>query len=243
MKKYIALVLVGFVIFTGCQNKQDMSEQDNSNPLLAEWDTRFGVPPFDQIKDEHYLPAFRSAIATHNDEIEDIITNKETPSFDNTIVALERSGSSLSKVARVFYAVNGANSNDSIREVAKIMAPELSAHQDDIGLNIDLFARVKTVYDQREELDITAEQMKLLEETHKSFVRAGVNLEGEAKVRLREINEEIAKLTQEFGEHLLNETNDFKLQVTDQADLGDLPESLVALAANEENFLVLAGEL
>jgi peptidyl-dipeptidase Dcp len=233
MKKYIVFALAGLVVFTGCQNKQDLSDFDKSNPLLAEWDTRFGVPPFDQIKDEHYLPAFRAAIAAHKNEIEDIITNPEDPSFDNTIVALERAGANLRKVARVFYAVNGAHSNDSIREIAKIMAPELSAHQDDIGLNEDLYARVKAIYNQKGELALNIEQMKLLEETHKGFVRAGVNLQGAAKVRLREINEEVAKLTQEFGEHLLNETNDFKLQVTDREDLGNLPESLVALAANE----------
>ena len=234
MKNQILFLFVGFIMMIGCQNQQsDKVEVLETNPILSTWDTPFGVPPFNQIKDEHYLPAFRSAIATNIAEIETIINNTEEASFENTIVALERSGEDLSRVSRVFYAINGAHSNDSIREIAKIMAPELSSHRDNIRLNVDLYARVKAVYDQRDELNLNLEQLKLLEEKNKGFVRAGVNLEGQAKVRLREINEEIAKLSQAFSENLLAETNDFKLQVTNETDLGNLPASLVALAANE----------
>ena len=234
MKNQILFLFVGFIMMIGCQNQQsDKVEVLETNPILSTWDTPFGVPPFNQIKDEDYLPAFRSAIATNIAEIKTIINNTEEASFENTIVALERSGEDLSRVSRVFYAINGAHSNDSIREIAKIMAPELSVHRDNIRLNVDLYARVKAVYDQRDELNLNLEQLKLLEEKNKGFVRAGVNLEGQAKVRLREINEEIAKLSQAYSENLLAETNDFKLQVTNETDLGNLPASLVALAANE----------
>jgi peptidyl-dipeptidase Dcp len=202
-----------------------------SNPLLEEWDTPFGVPPFDQIKDRHYQPALRTAMEEHKAEIEAIVSDPEPASFENTILALERSGKLLTRVSSVFNAVESAHSNDAIREVARIVAPERAAHSDDITLNLDLFERVKTVYEQREELDLDPEQLKLLEEIHKDFVRSGVNLPEESRTRLREINAELAELSQEFGQNLLSETNDLEIHTTDEADLGDLPANLVAAAA------------
>jgi len=203
------------------------------NPLLTEWDTPFGVPPFDRIQNEHYLPAFRAGMERQKEEIAAIIDNDAAPTFANTIEALERSGGALTRVANVFYALDSAHTNDAIKETARAVAPELSAHGDDISLNADLYARVKVVYDQRGSLDLGPEQQRLLEETHKQFVRSGVNLPPEKQARLREINGELAELSQEFGENLLEETNDFDLHITDEADLGDLPESLRAAAAEE----------
>ena len=204
-----------------------------SNPMLEDWDTPFGVPPFDRIDSEHYLPAFRAAMAMHSDEIAAITANAEAPTFDNTVEALELSGSMLSRVSRVFFAVDGANSDEVTKETAKIVAPELSAHRDNILLNKDLFERILAVYEQRDSLDLSPEQAHLLDETHKQFVRSGANLDDEAQARLREINSELAELSQQFGDNVLEETNNFELLVTDPADLGDLPESLVALAAEE----------
>ncbi len=204
------------------------------NPLLSAWDdTPFGVPPFDKIKDEHYRPAFAAAMAEHKAEIKAIINNPEAPTFANTIEALERSGASLGRIARVFFAVHGANTNDSLKAVAKDMAPRLSAHEDDITLNADLFKRVDAVYQQKDNLGLNPEQQRLLEETYKDFVRSGINLDAEAQARLRAINSELASLAQQFGENLLKETNATKVLVTNEEDLGDLPASLVAAAAKE----------
>jgi len=203
------------------------------NPLLEEWDTPFGVPPFDKIENEDYLPAFRTAMAEHATEIDAIVRDTAFPTFANTIEALERSGEALTRVSNVFFAVESANSNDAMREVARTVAPELAAHSDDIALNRDLYARVKAVYDQRDDLDLSPEQQRLLEETHKTFVRSGVNLDDDGQARLREINGELAELGQTFGQNLLKETNDFEIHVTDSTDLGGLPASLVAAAGQE----------
>ena len=205
----------------------------DTNMLLEEWDTPFGVPPFDQIVSEDFLPAIREGMEEQNREIEAIITNTEAPTFENTIEALEFSGELLSRASRLFYALDGAHSNDVIKETGKTIAPELSAHGDNITLNKDLFERVLAVYEQRESLHLTAEQQHLLDETHKQFIRSGANLPDEAQERLREINSELAELSQTFQDNVLDETNDFELLVTDEADLGDLPASLVALAADE----------
>ncbi len=205
----------------------------SDNPLLAEWETPFGVPPFDEIENEHYLPAFRTAMAGHKAEIEAIVAEEAPPTFENTIEALERSGALYSRVARVFGAVNGAHTNDTLQEVARTLAPERARHGDDILLNRDLYARVAAVWEARDELDLTPEQAMLLEETHKQFVRSGAALDEEAQARLREINGELASLSQAFGENVLRETNAFELYVTDTADLGGLPDNLVVLAAAE----------
>ena len=206
---------------------------ERDNPLLAEWNTPFGVPPFDRIESTDYLPAMRDGVQQQQAEIDAIVANPDAPTFENTIVALEVSGSTLNAVRRAFFAVNGAHADDVIRGTAGTIAPELSAHRDNIFLNAALFERVDAVYSMRDQLDLNAEQQRLLEETHKEFVRSGANLESDAQARLREINSELASLSQQFQENVLDETNEFELLVTERADLGDLPESLVALAAEE----------
>lgn len=206
---------------------------ERENLLLAEWDTPFGVPPFDRIESTDYLPAMREGVQQQQTEIDAIVASPDAPTFENTIVALEASGSALTAVRRVFFAVNGAHADDTIRETAKTIAPELAAHRDNIYLNAALFDRVDTVFRTRDQLDLDDEQRRLLEETHKDFVRSGASLEPEAQARLRQINSELATLSQQFQENVLDETNEFELLVTDRSDLGDLPESLVALAAEE----------
>ncbi len=205
----------------------------HENPLLAEWHTDFGVPPFDLIRNEHYEPAFREAMARHKAEIEAIVNHPEPPTFENTIVALERSGALLRRVSRVFGAVNAAHTNDTLQAVDRTLAPLRAAHSDDITLNPILWERVRTVFEQRAELGLDAEQERLLEETHKRFVRAGAALSEVAKARVREINGELAELTTRFGDNVLAETNAFELLVTDSADLGNLPANLVSLAAEK----------
>lgn len=248
MKHFLGLILASGLVLAGCEQANQETGADASetgseiaadkddiagNPLLAKWDTPFGVPPFDLIEDEHYLPALREGIERTLAEVDEIAANPDAPTFANTIEALESAGSDLSRVSSVFFAVNSANTNDSTRETAKLIAPELSAMRDAIFLNKELFVRVNAVYEQRESLDLGAEQMRLLSESHKGFVRSGANLDEKSKERLKEINSELASSSQQFGENLLDETNEFELLVSDRADLGGLPGNLVALAAEE----------
>jgi peptidyl-dipeptidase Dcp len=204
-----------------------------SNPLLGTWNTPYSVPPFDEIENTDYLPALRAAIEAQQAEIAELVANPEAPTFANTIEALERSGGLLDRVSNVFSAVNSANSDDTIRETARVISPELAAHRDAIHLDRDLFARVQAVHDRKDALDLSVEQERLLEETYKEFVRSGAALPEASQERLRQVNRRMAELAQTFGQNLLEETNDFDLHVTDRADLGDLPASLVATAEEE----------
>jgi peptidyl-dipeptidase Dcp len=240
MNNNYLLAAAAAVLLAACSESPAPEAEDavaepmaTSNPILDDWDTPFGVPPFDRIESEHYLPAFRTSMEAHNAEIDAIVANPDAPTFDNTIEALELSGDKLSRVSRIFFAVDSANSDDVTKETAKTIAPELSAHRDNIALNKQLFERVLAVYEQRDGLDLSAEQAHLLNETHKQFVRSGANLEDAAQEKLRKINSELAELSQQFSENLLDETNNFELLVTDRADLGEIPASLVALAAEE----------
>jgi len=217
-------------------NTVEMSETApalSDNPLLDDWDTPFGTPPFDKIESGQYLPAIRAGMAERRREIDAIIANPDKPTFANTIEALETSGKTYTKVSSVFSAVNGAHSDEITKETARIIAPEASALRDDILLNGALFDRVRQVYDQRGELSLNDEQMRLLEETKKNFVRSGIDLDEASQARLRDINAELATITTRFRDNLLEETNNFELLVTDRADLGNLPSSLIALAAEE----------
>jgi len=237
MQKFSLLICAGIFLIISCKN--DKNTIDNSitdmskNPLLTEWNTPFGVPPFDKIKNEDYIPAFKEAVKIHKKEIKTIVQSKETPTFNNTIEALESSGELLDRFTNVFFAVSSANTNDTLKEARKIISPELTAHYDEIRLNIDLFNRVKKVFDQKDALSLSSEEMRLLTETYKRYVRAGVNLEEKNKEQLKEINKRLSELSTNFGDNLLDETNDFELHVTDKKDLGNLSESLVAGAVEE----------
>ena len=233
MKKLISLLIfIGF--FAACNNS---SETENSadtnmeNPLLQEFNGIFGIPPFSKIKAEHYLPAFKKAIEEQRAEIDAIIKNSEAPTFDNTIIALERSGSLLNKISWIFYNMVGANTSDELQAVSKEVAPLISQHGDDISLNADLFARVKTVYDKKAELQLDVEQSRLLDEHYKSFVRGGANLDEAGKKRLREINEQLSVLYIQFQENVLAETNAFQLVIDNEKDLAGLPQSAIDAAS------------
>jgi peptidyl-dipeptidase Dcp len=235
MKKTFLLLITSLLILISCKNETntDTKKQMTDNPLLAKWDTPFGVPPFDKIKSEDYLPAMRQAIKSHKVEIATILNNKEKPTFKNTVEALEFSGADLGKVANVFFAVNGANTNDVLKETNKTIGPELTAHGDEITLNSDLFKRIKIVYQEKDNLKLSAEEKHLLKETYDGYIRAGVNVEGKNKERLKEINKKLSALSITFSTNLLDETNDFEVHTNNKEDLGDLSESLVALAAEE----------
>ncbi|NGM74091.1 M3 family metallopeptidase [Sphingobacterium sp. SGL-16] len=227
-KKSFIPFLVVASMFVGCGSENKLQ---TDNPLLTAYETPFNVPPFDKIKDEHFKPAFEEALKQHNLEIDSIINNSEEPTFDNTIVALEGSGSLLNNVSTVFYNLNSAHTNDSIQSLAKELAPQLSAHGDEINLNAKLFARVKSVYDNKAKFPLDAEDQKLLEETYKGFVRSGANLSDSDKEKLKKINAEISVLTTQFGQNLLAETNAYELVVDKAEDLAGLPEGLKSAAA------------
>ena len=213
-----------------------------SNPFFEEWTTPFGMPPFDRIKAEHYMPAFEAGIAERKKEVEAIASNPAAPTFANTVEALENGGLALAKVSDVFFTLTGAETNDALQAINKEIAPKLSALRDDVLLNEKLFARVKAVWETREKLTLSVEQRKLLEETYKDFVRGGANLAPEQKKRFREINQELSVLGLKFADNLLKETNGFKLVIDRKEDLAGLPPALVSAAADAAKAAKLEGK-
>jgi len=206
-----------------------MSYSSNINPLL----NNFNEAPFSTIDDSHFKPAFKTAITSNREEIDAITSNPETPTFQNTIEALEYSGKTLDRVSSIFFNLNSAETNDSIQKIAQEVSPLLSKLSNDITLNTLLFTRIKIIYAQKDVLDLSVEQNTLLEKTFKSFSRNGANLPEDKKSRLREIDEEQAKLKLTFGENILAETNAYELHLTDEKDLAGLPESQMEAVAAE----------
>ena len=201
------------------------------NPFLNEYATPYGVPPFNQIKNTDYIPAFEAGIQQQLEEIEAIVKSTKKPDFKNVIAALDRSGGILRKVYPVFSGIVSANTTDSLQAIDKEITPMMSKHNDNIYLNMALFAKVKEVYEQRETAGLNAEQKKLTEETYKRFVRSGANLPAEDQAALRVLNEEISMLQLTFGQNLLAEANGFQLNITDPAKLKGLPQALLESAA------------
>lgn len=212
---------------------QGQENKNNMNPFFLTYQTPYQVPPFDLIKNEHFKPALLEGIKQQEAEILAITSNKENPTFDNTLVALEKSGKLLSKVNTVFNNLNGANTNDELQAIAKEVAPILAEHSDNINLNDALFKRIKIVWDQQSNLQLNQEEKKLLENTYKRFVRNGANLNTSQKERLRAINSELAILTLKYGQNVLAETNKYELIISNKNELVGLPESVIAAAAAE----------
>ena len=195
------------------------------NPFQISWDTPYGVPPFSEIKEEHFMPAIKAGIIARSAEIDAIVNNPEPATFENTIVALDLAGKQLSKVSSTFGNITNTDTNDVLRDLEGEVYPLLTREFNKIRFNDDLFSRVKDVYAQKDTLELDEQDARLLELTHQDFVRAGADLEPEKKARVAEINEEISALTTEYGQNLLKETVDFKLEITDPEDLGGLSES------------------
>jgi peptidyl-dipeptidase Dcp len=232
MKKTVLVLLILGLAFTACGEKADMpGEETGANPFFSKYGTPFETPPFDLIKEEHYMPAFKEGMKRHKEEVAAIIENSEAPGFANTVEALERSGELLGRVSLVFFNMNSAHTNETIQRIAQEAAPLLSKHGDDIALDPDLFQRVKTVYGQKDSLDLNAEQSRLLENTYKAFVRGGANLDETSKARFREINEELSVVSLKFGENVLKETNAFEMVIEKEEDLAGLPRAVIAGAA------------
>lgn len=202
-----------------------------ANPFFTEWKTPFGVPPFAAIKEAHFLPAFREGIAQHDREVAAIAGSADAPTFANTIEALDASGQFLERVGSVFYNLTGAETNPELQAVNREVAPLMAAHRDDVQLNDRLWQRVKAVWDARDTLKLDGEQARLLERTTKGFVRAGAALTAAQKDRMRAINAELSKLGVAFGDRLLKATKDYRLVITQPAELAGLPEGTRAAAA------------
>jgi Zn-dependent oligopeptidase len=198
--------------------------------LTQYFDTKHNTAPFSQIKIEDYLPAFQEGIALAKAEIETIANNPEAPTFENTIEAMDYSGDVLDRLSSIFFNLNSAETNDEMQKIAQEVSPLLSEFSNDITLNPELFARVKAVYEQRESLILTPEQSTLLDKKYKSFSRNGANLAEEQKNQLREIDKELSKLSLQFGENVLAETNAFQMHLTDEKDLAGLPEGTIEAA-------------
>ncbi|MDZ7342262.1 MAG: M3 family metallopeptidase [candidate division KSB1 bacterium] len=224
MKMALLLMLESGILLWSCS-------KTFQNPFFTEWKTPYETPPFDRIKEEHYLPAFEEGMKQHQQEIEAIVTSTEAPTFENTVVALDNSGALLTKVSNVFFNMTSANTNDSLQSIAKKVAPMLSKHQDDMLLNEKLFKKIKAIYSQKDQLDLNAEQSMLLEKYYKDFIRGGADLDEAAKAELRKINEELSVLSLQFGDNVLKEDNNFELVIDQEADLAGLPDNVKTAAA------------
>ncbi len=219
--KFLALSFAAMTLLaTGCKKNMD-------NPFFNEWGTPYEIPDFAKIKTEHYMPAFQEGMKRQMEEIDAIVNNSEAPTFANTIEAYEYSGELLNTVSGVFFNLSECENSPEMEAIAEEVTPLLSAHGDNIALNAKLFERIKTVYDQRETLGLNPEQMRLLEEIYKGFVRGGANVPQEQQARFRELNEQIASLTLRFAQNVLKATNAYQL-VLDTAPAGLTPDQIAA---------------
>ena len=201
------------------------------NPFLNEYETPFKIPPFESIKFSHYEPAFEIGMAEHREEIDKIANNQSEPTFKNTIEALEGSGETLDKVANVFFNLLGSNTNDEMDALAMEMSPKLSAHNDAILLNKALFKRIEKLHDNRQSMNLSVEQNRLLEETYKRFIRSGANLDKGSMERLTQINSALSSLSVRFDQNVLKETNSYSMVVENEEDLDGLPDEEIRQAS------------
>ena len=208
-----------------------MTSCNDRNPLLEEWNTPFGIAPFQEIKAEHYKPAILKAIEEHDREIDAIVNNPDAPTFENTIVALDNSGELFEKIYAVFSNGASINATPEIMALETELAPIVSDHFNSISMNEGLFARIRTLYDSRDSLGLEPDQMRLLTETYKSYERAGATLPADKKEELKKINARISELQLLFEQNVLKETADFTLVVDNEADLSGLPAAAVNAAA------------
>ncbi|MFA6199982.1 MAG: peptidase M3, partial [Bacteroidales bacterium] len=228
MKKTILFMLSAALLLGGCgKNNKDLA----NNPLLKEWNTPFGTPPFDKIQLKDYLPAFEEGMRVHNEEIDAIINNKEAANFENTIVAYDLSGELLAKVSGVFFNMTSCNTNEELQKLEEKIGPMMAKHGDEITMNTKLFARVKNVWDNKDKEKLNKEQQMLLDKTYKKFVRSGALLNKENQEKLKAVNGELTTLESKFTSNLLKETKTYTLVVDKKEDLKGLPDWLVEQAA------------
>jgi len=241
MKMSLIILLTSGLLFSLALQKSERKTPDE-NPFFKKYATPFETPPFDQIKEEHYMPAFKAGIEEQKKEIEAIVNSKEAPTFKNTVVALDNSGSLIAKVNAVFSHLAEANTTEGLQKIAEEIAPMLAKNNDDINMNPALFKKIKAVYDKKTSLKLEGEDLRLLEKLYKDFVRGGANLTPENKEKLRKINSELSLLTVNFGNNLLKETNAFQLVIDKKEDLAGLPQPLIDAAASAAKDRKLEGK-
>ncbi len=226
------------LLFPGCN-----PEKKTENPFFSEYQTPFQVPPFDKIDTSDYMPAFMKGIAQHNAEIDSIIQNQASPDFENTILALDKSGKLLTRVSKVFYNLNEAETNKQLQSLARQLSPIMSKHQDDISLNEMLFSKIKAVYEKRYALKLDSQQLRVVEKYFRDFERQGANLPADKKEQLRKLNAELSLVSLTFGENVLAETNEnFKLVIEDKKELDGLPQGVIDGAAETAKEKGLEGK-
>jgi peptidyl-dipeptidase Dcp len=245
MKTLIATAISSALLLSACsepstsatkanaqQTSQVTATVENTNPLFVKSTLQYQTPDFNAIKDEHFIPAFEKGMQEQLAEIEAIANNSAAPTFENTIVAMEKSGELLTRTSRIFFNLNGTDSNETRRAIQSEMAPKLAAHGDNINLNATLFARIETIYNQRATLNLTSEETRLVEVIYKGFVRAGAKLNEEQKTRIREINKELSTLGTQFGQNLMALTKSNVVIVEDKAQLAGLSDAHITSLAN-----------
>lgn len=241
MRKIIMLFCIVSLGLASC-NTEEKPVSHNDNPFFLEFDTPFQVPPFDKIEAAHYMPAFLEGMKLEKAEVEAIVSNPDAPTFENTVVAYSKTGAFLSKVSSVFGGLYGANTTPELQKLAKELSPLRSAHSNEIRFNQALFERIKVVYEQRESLNLDADQLYMLENLYGGFVRNGANLPAEEKAKLSDINTKLSSLGVQFGQNLLGETNAYQLIIEDEKDLDGLPESVKAAGAQEAKRVGIEGK-
>lgn len=239
MKKLIVSLIAPALLATGCSKQKTM---DTSNPFLSEYTTEFEIPPFDEISLNHYLPAFTQGIEEARADIDSIVNNKETPTFENTLVAMSRAGATLDRVSRVFFSLTEADSSPELIEISEQVSPMVSAYQDEVMMNEGLFNRVKYLYDNRDSLNFDTPQRIAVEKAYKSFVRNGAMLSAADKETLSNLNLQLTDLYLKFNKNLLKANNDFVVIIEDSTRLSGIPASTVANAAEEAASRGLQGK-
>lgn len=242
-KKLINMIALSVITLASCTSKPEQkTEVESPNPFLSEYTTPFQVPPFDQIKNEHYMPAFEAGIAEQKAEVDAIVNNAETPTFQNTILPLDKSGKTLNRVSNVFFNLNECLTNDEMIAIAEQVLPMLSKHSDDIAMNPKLFERIDYVYQHRNEMGLDDQQIRVVEKYHQDFIRSGAGLPAEKQAELSQINEQLSTLSLQFGNNLLKENSGYKLVIENEADLAGLPLTSIDAAAEQAKAEGLEGK-
>ena len=242
-KKLINMLALSVIVLASCTSKPEQkTEAEAPNPFLSEYTTPFQVPPFDQIKNEHYMPAFEAGMAEQQAEIDAIVNNPETPTFENTILPFDKSGQILDRVSNVFFNLNECLTNDEMVAIAEEVLPMLSKHSDAIMMNPKLFERIDYVYQHRNEMGLDDQQIRVVEKYHQDFIRSGAGLPAEKQEELSKINEQLSTLSLQFGNNLLKENANYKLVVENEADLAGLPQTSIDAAAEQAKNDSLEGK-
>ena len=233
-KKLINMIALSVITLASCTSKPEQkTEAESPNPFLTEYTTPFQVPPFDQIKNEHYLPAFEAGIAEQQAEIEAIANNTEPATFKNTILPYDKSGQTLSRVSNVFFNLNECLTNDEMVAIAEQVLPMLSKHSDAIMMNPKLFERIDYVFQHCDEMGLDDQQFRVVKKYHEDFMRHGAGLPADKQAELSQINEQLSTLSLQFGNNLLKENAGYKLVIENEADLAGLPQTSIDAAAEQ----------